>query len=203
MWTFQPTLPARGATLYTARQSGSGCDFNPRSPHGERPFRGTARRCSAQFQPTLPARGATFNPPDEGPVARAISTHAPRTGSDPAEGRTRRRNGISTHAPRTGSDIKYSVLLVNIRISTHAPRTGSDETFHSAGRSTAPFQPTLPARGATLYRALRRAHIVISTHAPRTGSDRRKKWYRDATRTFQPTLPAREATGRTPGRRTP
>ena len=33
------------------------------------------------------------------------------------------------------------------------------------------FQPTLPARGATLFRALRRAHIVISTHTPRTGSD--------------------------------
>ena len=34
------------------------------------------------------------------------------------------------------------------------------------------FQSTLPARGATLFRALRRAHIVISIHAPRTGSDR-------------------------------
>ena len=33
------------------------------------------------------------------------------------------------------------------------------------------FQSTLPARGATLIRALRRAHIVISIHAPRTGSD--------------------------------
>ena len=35
------------------------------------------------------------------------------------------------------------------------------------------FQSTLPARGATLFRALRRAHIVISIHAPRTGSDPR------------------------------
>ena len=33
--------------------------FNPRSPHGERPFRSTSPPQSAEFQSTLPARGAT------------------------------------------------------------------------------------------------------------------------------------------------
>ena len=57
-------------------------DFNPRSPHGERPpASGRGRRCSG------------------------ISTHAPRTGSDPAIGETVViTKHISTHAPRTGSD---------------------------------------------------------------------------------------------------
>ena len=57
-------------------------DFNPRSPHGERPAR---------------------NAPDI--QYYGISTHAPRTGSDALKpGSLVKRNGISTHAPRTGSD---------------------------------------------------------------------------------------------------
>ena len=80
-------------------------DFNPRSPHGERP-RLHRRECrlllisihaprtgsdatyfamqiaSDVFQSTLPARGAT--PPDTIIIAQGIyiSIHAPRTGSD-------------------------------------------------------------------------------------------------------------------------
>ena len=55
---FQPTLPARGATkLYP-------CKF-----------------AHWLFQPTLPARGATYALQGNG-IDRAISTHAPRTGSD-------------------------------------------------------------------------------------------------------------------------
>ena len=34
-------------------------DFNPRSPHGERPGTTSARHTTRIFQPTLPARGAT------------------------------------------------------------------------------------------------------------------------------------------------
>ena len=34
-------------------------DFNPRSPHGERPSKGVAFVSLKEFQPTLPARGAT------------------------------------------------------------------------------------------------------------------------------------------------
>ena len=67
--TFQPTLPARGATDGRRRTSAAAKDFNPRSPHGER--RRNARRNAR------PAR---------------ISTHAPRTGSDTA----RRCRGTST-----------------------------------------------------------------------------------------------------------
>ena len=70
--------------------------------------------------------------------------------------------------------------------------------FSRAFRSSfPPFQPTLPARGATgRNQAAKRREGGISTHAPRTGSDTTKKpsptWSR-----FQPTLPARGATGYT------
>ena len=80
--TFQSTLPARGATRRTRPQS---CRPRP-------------------FQSTLPARGAT-DPADVRAFIRAISIHAPRTGSD---ARVRdahtRAVVISIHAPRTGSD---------------------------------------------------------------------------------------------------
>ena len=56
---FQPTLPARGATITVKIDGMPTLDFNPRSPHGERPV------------------GDVFNV-----VGLGISTHAPRTGSD-------------------------------------------------------------------------------------------------------------------------
>ena len=169
-------------------------NFNPRSPHGERPTNHGSCFPSSTFQPTLPARGATgielqifkgacpFQPtlPARGATEpggdcsaiHGISTHAPRTGSDQRHAiRCIRAGKISTHAPRTGSDARVSVPPVIFPISTHAPRTGSDrkqgvedgghcdfnprsphgERHRRTGeykRSVA-FQPTLPARGAT------------------------------------------------------
>ena len=103
-------------------------NFNPRSPHGERRFYlllvGVERLL---FQPTLPARGATqgiyFSQ-----LARKISTHAPRTGSDILAEMEKAKEDISTHAPRTGSDRKRQRRKATMsNISTHAPRTGSDK----------------------------------------------------------------------------
>ena len=147
--TFQSTLPARGATAdgYDCRRIAD--DFNPRSPHGERPpASGRDRRCSG------------------------ISIHAPRTGSDEKLFAHQIATVISIHAPRTGSDGRRPRDRAPLtRISIHAPRTGSDDIADITITIWGLFQSTLPARGATLFRALRRAHIVISIHAPRTGSD--------------------------------
>ena len=126
--TFQPTLPARGATYCRfafcngevisthAPRTGSDAhvpsrflaysDFNPRSPHGERRVVDTLKLQAGIFQPTLPARGATlyFAPIS---VISGISTHAPRTGSDAAVPIPANVvSPISTHAPRTGSDFR-------------------------------------------------------------------------------------------------
>ena len=123
----------------------------------------------------------------------AISTHAPRTGSDsyhkviilfarfqptlPARGATSKVRypwtelSISTHAPRTGSDNLSSLFTRHIKISTHAPRTGSDPCYNVKCKSSKRFQPTLPARGATQILEGFQLMTLISTHAPRTGSD--------------------------------
>ena len=103
-----------------------GSDFNPRSPHGER-------------------------------------RNAPK--------RPIRASRISTHAPRTGSDPDIDVVLASQPISTHAPRTGSDETDKPIQMELAHFNPRSP-HGERPGRWRRRVQRRISTHAPRTGSDR-------------------------------
>ena len=58
-----------------------GSDFNPLSPHGERPLNVCRSELAELFQSTLPAWGETWlytdNTPDE-----AISIHSPRMGRD-------------------------------------------------------------------------------------------------------------------------
>ena len=102
-------------------------NFNPRSPHGERR---TRRRSQMErknhFNPRSP-HGERHRSRCDTCVAIAISTHAPRTGSDNTCLRLSSVNGISTHAPRTGSDV-----------------FAQDVEFLDSA-----FQPTLPARGAT------------------------------------------------------
>ena len=59
-------------------------------------------------------------------------------------------------------------------ISIHAPRTGSDRSPVERKSFIFAFQSTLPARGATAFRAPEAPPARISIHAPRTGSDARK-----------------------------
>ena len=146
---FQPTLPARGATMFCQRRQNIGMNFNPRSPHGE-------RHQHHGHQP----EGHHFNP---------RSPHGERPD---AQLKRFLRQPISTHAPRTGSDLICLKIVV-------------DENE---------FQPTLPARGATLQRRVPAVGGDISTHAPRTGSDTPPQAAHSRASAFQPTLPARGAT---------
>ena len=79
---FQSTLPARGATDSGGPLGELGQDFNPRSPHGERPAPVLSVVCPS-----------------------VISIHAPRTGSDAIQSTPNPSWEISIHAPRTGSDV--------------------------------------------------------------------------------------------------
>ena len=141
--------------------------FNPRSPHGERHAFPVTRAESVTFQPTLPARGATARRLF-GFAAAAISTHAPRTGSDRDFGNC------------------YCLLYA---ISTHAPRTGSDARGFRVSGGGDRFQPTLPARGATGLGDSLKSTSKISTHAPRTGSDRGRRGIPPRPRHFNPRSP--------------
>ena len=123
---FQSTLPARGATDIYTRRAGLHEDFNPRSPHGERP---SLRRNS--------------------PAPISISIHAPRTGSDAFARLTilytryfnprsphgerrcfwrtkRRRKQFQSTLPARGATTRWGCFWRTKRISIHAPRTGSD-----------------------------------------------------------------------------
>ena len=168
---FQPTLPARGATQI--------------SPPDE---------SRSRFQPTLPARGATSARNQRTPTG-AISTHAPRTGSDrkgqendrhttdfnPRSPHGERRQSppeppeppaISTHAPRTGSDQRLPCKTARfLCISTHAPRTGSDSFCDFSPAQARNFNPRSPHGERRPDSRPRCPDPPISTHAPRTGSD--------------------------------
>ena len=171
--TFQSTLPARGATCSPRKTCVPRHNFNPRSPHGER----LHQRHQRGF-------------------GRAISIHAPRTGSDPIQREVmvvtdydfnpRSPHGerhpaagdwdnyclISIHAPRTGSDDasgfpkRHSVK----RFQSTLPARGATKSQKKCGKGIA-FQSTLPARGATRDSRPRCPDPPISIHAPRTGSD--------------------------------
>ena len=148
-------------------------DFNPRSPHGERPTAVATVLPSKLFQPTLPARGATqptsvyiwryghFNP-------RSPHGERPRAFFSSSTALS-----ISTHAPRTGSDQRRLFRLRHFIISTHAPRTGSDKADHTFRYVWLHFNPRSPHGERPRRSAKVKKANSISTHAPRTGSDAR------------------------------
>ena len=123
--------PRTGSDYGRAEHGDDLSDFNPRSPHGERLKIRAWNARYEQFQPTLPARGATRQ--------RHGQAHRP---------------AISTHAPRTGSD---DVTDKQVWLANHFnPRSPHGERHAASCRRTFVyiFQPTLPARGATLYNGL-------------------------------------------------
>ena len=126
-----------------------GCDFNPRSPRGERHRQESARVAND-----------------------AISIHAPREGSD-----NKRARGIvqgqnfNPRSPRGERHPRirhpaFGKLYFN-------PRSPRGERQGGSGRENRMllFQSTLPARGATDSIGYRLADRPISIHAPREGSD--------------------------------
>ena len=145
---FQSTLPARGATRAAQHQqkcnlisihaprTGSDCsgksahlpccDFNPRSPHGERRTR---------FICSLPTQ--------------TISIHAPRTGSDPCTkgggADPAHFNPRSPHGERHGACAVADTIK---RFQSTLPARGATGHWVLTA-STKQFQSTLPARGAT------------------------------------------------------
>ena len=146
---FQSTLPARGATRLSCASLFFFVDFNPRSPHGERPRRVQRLPFRQNFNPRSPHGERRHQRPHQPPEDRDFNPRSPH-----GERRESHRHDlpdafISIHAPRTGSDTDGDAQAPPRKISIHAPRTGSDVLLEqkSAGWST--FQSTLPARGAT------------------------------------------------------
>ena len=199
---FQSTLPARGATAFRGvRESGrrisihaprTGSDrpprirfspsgnFNPRSPHGERPtFALQNRALFVHFNPRSPHGERRKKNPrlNSCPHFNPRSPHGERRGRDNSR---RGRHAFQSTLPARGATCADFHRLLHIVISIHAPRTGSDRRCRprcSARRNFNPRSPHGERRGT-------------STHMRRREG-------------FQSTLPARGATCTTPSKPTP
>ena len=169
-------------------------DFNPRSPHGERPSAAQTHRLCTVFQSTLPARGATrqearrsgaphyFNPRSphgERPLRRVSSARSRSFQSTlPARGATRARpcksatrqhfNPRSPHGERPAHPLRATGWQHFNPRSPHGERQEESHVQHHRFR--------------------------ISIHAPRTGSDDIPLAIGIYHSIFQSTLPARGAT---------
>ena len=163
--------PHAGSDRVRRLRPASSCDFNPRSPCGERLSVSLSRSMDALFQSTLPMRGATHRDV-QGKRKQVISIHAPHAGSDLL---SRPEPALETYfnprSPcgerRCSESMTYSPVDFNPRspcgerpgqdpihepwadISIHAPHAGSDKQDQEELMRRCKFQSTLPMRGAT------------------------------------------------------
>ena len=169
-----------------------GKDFNPRSPHGERPSQwryepggirisihapawGAIRYCyqggrQYGFQSTLPAWGATIDSVFFVSYI-GISIHAPRMGSDKhflhacavvAH--------ISIHAPRMGSDVSCECISARQAYFNPRSRMGSDFSEINCSSSPITFQSTPPHGERHIKQTNNNTMFHISIHAPAWGA---------------------------------
>ena len=149
-------------------------NFNPRSPHGERPDYTAVIVYRSQFQSTLPARGATRKAIREGKIQVLISIHAPRTGSDQGAGHPAPAG--RDFNPRSPHGERRKLCAVSVQgqefQSTLPARGATCATCWTAG-SGRNFNPRSPhgERPTSVLNFFRSQEISI--HAPRTGSDSR------------------------------
>ena len=145
---FQPTLPARGATTFALQNRALFVHFNPRSPHGERPEPPAAARAASNFNPRSP-HGERPDGDAQAPP-RKISTHAPRTGSDPGTpGGTEEQKYFNPRSPHGERRRRVQRLPFRQNFNPRSPH-GERQAKRGESRGRHAFQPTLPARGATV-----------------------------------------------------
>ena len=111
---FQPTLPARGATKTVVYSCVYRTNFNPRSPHGERPARPQKMEGESIFQPTLPARGAT--------IQRAVTCICGRhfNPRSPHGERQRKATILSTRIIGFAQKVYHKTVLLRIILAENA-----------------------------------------------------------------------------------
>ena len=154
-------------------RSGSRSNFNPRSPHGERPVIEMNPASASRISIHAPRRGSDLQSDVGSALLGAISIHAPRRGSDGSPRQDRRRLSISIHAPRRGSDsMRVAHWLTSPNFNPRSPQ-GERLNAGMALAYLSQFQSTLPAGGATRSVCLNCGSYFISIHAPRRGSDSR------------------------------
>ena len=122
-------------------------NFNPRSPHGERP----GRHEHLQIQ-------------------KMISIHAPRMGSDILSHLKFANDLISIHAPRMGSDPTLKAYKDQfLQFQSTLPAWGATRGSKLTSDHTR-FQSTLPAWGATTIRHEKIKRIEFQSTLPAWGA---------------------------------
>ena len=173
-------------------------NFNPRSPHGERPDAGAQAGEAGDFNPRSP-HGERLLARQQLRHAVKISIHAPRTGSDHRASDSKRLDGLfQSTLPARGATRAVLLIYDVYRISIHAPRTGSDRA--GIADNVAPHLISIhaPRTGSDADQARPLGSFAISIHAPRTGSDTLVQSLASLLSEFQSTLPARGATAGAP-----
>ena len=145
-------------------------NFNPRSPHGERPVLVVSHRGGLNFNPRsphgerlcqhqIPIQRANFNPRSPHGERRAWCLR-----------RVRDAVGISIHAPRTGSDrFHLHALLSYVYFNPRSPH-GERQNRYQVGDIIQIFQSTLPARGATTFAGLMTGVFSFQSTLPARGA---------------------------------
>ena len=209
-YEFQSTLPAwgetergrirhaeRGISIHSPRMGRdipnsppvfAVTDFNPLSPHGERPAQRAARGGAGLFQSTLPAWVETVGPYSDQSPAPFQST-LPAWGETRAAGFLWLLRPISIHSPRMGRDMGLKLDFGDPLFQSTLPAWGETGNQYIA-LQVAKFQSTLPAWGETRGLVLPARAQGISIHSPRMGRDATGKSPHGTADGFQSTLPA-------------
>ncbi len=164
-------------------------NFNPRTPHGVRPWTIWFSRTKKQFQSTHPSRGATafFIPhPLQIRYFNPRTPHGVRPQSGPDLAIPAYFNPRTPHGVRRGIN---AIQGQTDAISIHAPLTGCDVTRAIEMAQDGEFQSTHPSRGATRDGTGRTRPRRISIHAPLTGCDGATPNHRRKESDFNPRTP--------------
>ena len=129
MQTISIHAPRTGSDVKVSFAQPNKRDFNPRSPHGERPRRQPQANRHVIISIHAPRTGSDVVC-RECAVLRGISIHAPRTGSDTLAVNRRAKPGdFNPRSPHGERPERVAEILCISKISIHAPRTGSDMAF--------------------------------------------------------------------------
>ena len=153
-------------------------NFNPLSPHGERPIEKTDDMIQYEFQSTLPAWGET---------PRLVGLHhcGPFQSTLPAWGETEHGhtyggavhfNPLSPHGERLPA---FAVVGFINGISIHSPRMGRDRLRHQGGTRYSDFNPLSPhgeRQDRTGYIRSLRNFNPLSPHGERPGYRRSRRY---------------------------
>ena len=146
-------------------------NFNPRSPHGERPAHQSEDDDKPHISIHAPRMGSDFARTADCSHGVLISIHAPRMGSDRIvhEFSTKEHhfNPRPPHGERPyAQEQTYTITDFNPR-----PPHGERLVTYRATYAQDLFQSTPPAWGATTVLLKYLPDLLISIHAPRMGSD--------------------------------